>query len=231
VQYSTEGLINNPSLVFVHGVFTDISGYEELINVLAEKYRVYAFDLPGHGKSSKLTSKTNLSTLLEDFILKLEIKNPTIIGHSVGAIFAAKYAATNKNIKELILLNPAGIKSYSELKILFKLFKATYFKSKSAIKNEPISKLEKLITTKNIARDILNIQFWKQFFKLNRTNQSKDLKKIECKTKILWGKFDSIYPETYLDKYKKNLKNIEVHFINGGHSWPKRKPNLITKHL
>jgi len=161
VQYSTEGLINNPSLVFVHGVFTDISGYEELINVLAEKYRVYAFDLPGHGKSSKLTSKTNLSTLLEDFILKLEIKNPTIIGHSVGAIFAAKYAATNKNIKELILLNPAGIKSYSELKILFKLFKATYFKSKSAIKNEPISKLEKLITTKNIARDILNIQFWK----------------------------------------------------------------------
>ncbi len=231
INYIARGKIKSPPLVLVHGIFTDIRGYKKLISELAESYRVYAFDLPGHGLSSKLTSKTNISTVLDEFIKIKNIDHPTIIGHSAGAILAVKYAATNTNIKELILLNPAGIKYYSELNILLKLFKNAYSKSKSIAKHEPRSKIEKLIIKKNIERNILNIDFWKQFFKLNRIDQSKDLQKVGCKTKIIWGTHDRLFPDDYLQKYKSNLKNPKVHLVEGGHSWPRRSPHLIKKHL
>jgi len=231
INYIARGKISSPPLVLVHGIFTDIMGYKGLISELSEKYRVYALDLPGHGASGKLTSTTNLSTLLDDFVKLKEIKNPTIMGHSAGAVLAVKYAATNPNIKELILLSPAGIKYYSEIKLLFKVFKNAYSKSKSIARPEPKSKLEKLVIKRNIERNILNVQFWKQFFKLNREDQSKNLQKIKCNTKIIWGVHDRLFANDYLEKYKSNLKNPNVHFVDGGHSWPRKKPSLIKPHI
>jgi len=230
INYIIRGKPEHPPLVLVHGIFTDIMGYKGLITELTDKYRVYALDLPGHGASSKLTSKTNLATLLDDFVLKLNINKPTIVGHSAGAVLAVKYAATNPNIKELILLNPAGIKHYSEMSLLFKLFKNAYA-NKSSSKLKSRSKLDKLIIKKNIERNILNIEFWKQFFKLNKTDQSKDLQNIKCKTKIIWGNRDRLYSTDNIVEYSKNIKNHEIRFIEAGHTWPRKNPNLIKKHL
>jgi pimeloyl-ACP methyl ester carboxylesterase len=58
-----------------------------------------------------------------------------------------------------------------------------------------------------------------------------DNQKIECKTKIIWGIHDKVYPDPNLKKYKKHLKHAEVHFVDGGHSLPRNNPTLIKPHL
>jgi len=235
IHYLVEGKTNKPPLILVHGIFVDTSEYKELFEILITKYRVYAFDLPGHGKSDKANKKTKLSTIVDDFISNLKLKNPTILGTSAGAIFAVNYASKNKNIKELILLNPAGLKYNSNTTLFFKLLIDEYIlqrrKDKPKLKTRTEPKSDNKRIKRNIKRNIFNFYFWRAFLKLNKKDQSNLLRKIKCRTRLFFGTKDILFPKGYAKKYIKCFKNPEVHFIEGGHSWPRKNSQLFKKYL
>ena len=97
-------------LVLIHTIRTQIEFFSEMIPFYAQKYTVYAVDLPGHGQSS-ISKKINydepyLRKSIIDLINKLGLENITLVGESIGATLSLTIAATIPNkIKQVIAVN------------------------------------------------------------------------------------------------------------------------------
>ena len=79
------------AIVLVHGFGGDLDNWLFNIDALAEQATVYAFDLPGHGQSSKgITDPTlrGLSQALFAFIDEVGVGTAHLVGHSLGGAVA-----------------------------------------------------------------------------------------------------------------------------------------------
>lgn len=98
-------------LLLMHTIRTQIEFFSEMIPFYAEKYTVYAVDLPGHGQSS-INKKINydepyLRAALTELIHQLELNNLTLVGESIGATLALTLAATlPDHIRQVFAVNP-----------------------------------------------------------------------------------------------------------------------------
>ena len=96
----------------IHGLFSDAGSYTLLARRLAKGgLRVLAIDLPGHGGSE--ASGTTLDQLVETTstaLRALAVGPVRLVGHSLGAMIAAKIAAEGEiALDHLLLLAPAGL--------------------------------------------------------------------------------------------------------------------------
>ena len=99
-----------PSVVLIHGVGLNADAWYAMLPGLLEKYTVTAIDLPGHGHSA--TMPTRSEPTLNDFTSIVcdalnECDGPSVvIGHSMGALIAMDLACHHpKNIDAAIPLN------------------------------------------------------------------------------------------------------------------------------
>ena len=97
----------------------------EMINILMIDYTVYIIDYPGFGDTvfpNHNLTMDNYSEMIIKFFNDLKITNPNIIAHSFGGriaiLLSSKY---NIPIKNLILIDSAGIKPKMTLKKKFRL--------------------------------------------------------------------------------------------------------------
>ena len=96
----------------IHGLFADADSYTLLARRLAKGgLRVLAIDLPGHGGSD--ASATTLDQLVDTTataLRALAVGPVRLVGHSLGAMIAAKLAAEGEvALDHLLLLAPAGL--------------------------------------------------------------------------------------------------------------------------
>jgi pimeloyl-ACP methyl ester carboxylesterase len=101
------------TLVLIHGYGEHMLTWRAVIDPLAERYRVLAFDLAGFGGSDKPDRPYTLDAMVTSVRAMLErwTDPPVIlIGHSMGgAIAAATAAAEPERVVALVLVAPAGI--------------------------------------------------------------------------------------------------------------------------
>jgi len=102
---------NGDPLILLHTIRTQLDYFEEVIPQLAKNFTVYAIDLPGHGYSSIDTKASYdepyFRSAVIEFIQKLDLKEVTLAGESIGGVLALTVA--NKlpsRIKKVISSNP-----------------------------------------------------------------------------------------------------------------------------
>ena len=101
IHYVDEGCLDDPVLLFLHGVPTWSFTFRKIIpECVAAGNRVIAPDLPGFGKSdknglSKILSVENLVIWMEEFIWRLGLKRIFLFAHDWGAIIGLMLAAKN----------------------------------------------------------------------------------------------------------------------------------------
>jgi esterase len=81
------------TLVILHGLFGSAKNFASIAEALTPFATIYAYDARNHGRSHH-TSTHNLGELSEDlaeFIAEQNIKNPVLIGHSLGGLTAMDY--------------------------------------------------------------------------------------------------------------------------------------------
>ena len=85
-------------ILFLHGWLGSWRYWMPTMDSLAVDYRVYALDLWGFGDSDKSEDRFNMDqyvALIKDFTADLDITDPIIVGHSLGAAIAIDYATKN----------------------------------------------------------------------------------------------------------------------------------------
>ncbi|MFX1561179.1 MAG: alpha/beta fold hydrolase, partial [Promethearchaeota archaeon] len=101
---------NGPPLVLLPGQGADWTTYKKVLPSLSEKYRVYAVDIRGHGKSDWATGDYTFMSIGRDMSAFLEgvVQEPAIIsGNSSGGLIALWLAANKPRlVKSIILEDP-----------------------------------------------------------------------------------------------------------------------------
>jgi esterase len=82
------------SVVILHGLFGSSDNWQNIGKALGERYKVYLVDLPNHGRSPHTASFTyeTMRKAVYDFIEKHHIKQPVLVGHSMGGKVAMHVA-------------------------------------------------------------------------------------------------------------------------------------------
>lgn len=111
VNYECAG--EGSAIILLHGWGQNIEMMKPIADHLKSNFKVYSLDFPGFGQSSEPLIPWGVSDyadMLREFIVKLDIERPIILGHSFGCRVAIHYA--NKYpVNRLLLTGAAGLKS------------------------------------------------------------------------------------------------------------------------
>jgi len=108
-----DGAPGAPVIVMLHGLghWTQ-AAWDRLAPQFAATHRIVAFDLPGFGASDKPDRSYTLeyfTSAVRAVVASYEIPHFGLIGHSLGGLIAANYAAYHPDrVRALALLDPAG---------------------------------------------------------------------------------------------------------------------------
>lgn len=95
LRYEKTG--SGPPLVLLHTIRTQLEYFRDLAPLLAQKYTVYAVDLPGLGQSSidgsAAFDEPYLRKAVVRFLEAADLRNVTLVGESIGAVLSLTAAA------------------------------------------------------------------------------------------------------------------------------------------
>jgi pimeloyl-ACP methyl ester carboxylesterase len=110
---SIEG--DGPAIFLIHGIGASRHSWDGLVAALKPRYRVYAYDLRGHGKSPTPPPPYTLDDLVDDLEAlraELGVERAHFFGHSLGGMIAPAYARRYPNrVLSLGLLSTAAART------------------------------------------------------------------------------------------------------------------------
>jgi pimeloyl-ACP methyl ester carboxylesterase len=110
-RLSTFSLGRGHPVVLLHGLAANKLSWLPLLGPLAERYRVIAVDLPGHGESSKRRgdhTPAYFGAVTRRLIDELGLEKVAFVGNSMGGRIALEVSATTPDrVSALVLLGPA----------------------------------------------------------------------------------------------------------------------------
>ena len=109
INYVQYGNKKGKDIVLLHGWGQNIEMMDKLGKGLEKKYHITILDLPGFGRSSEPAFGWTIYDyyeMLVEFLKKLKIKNPVLVGHSFGGRISIIYSAKNKVDKLVLLASP-----------------------------------------------------------------------------------------------------------------------------
>lgn len=224
LNYIVEG--EGKPLVILHGWGCNIDTVRPIINILNDRYKVIAVDLPGFGKSSEPEEPIGsfeYAEIVKEFLEELKVEKAIFIGHSFGGklsiIFGSKYP---EMVDKIVLIDSAGliairgpkyyIKVYS-FKALRFTYKNFFFWIKDDKRLESFYKRFGSDDYKNSAGIMRKV-----LVKVVNENLKPLLKDIKASTLIIWGDKDDATP-LYMGKImEKEIKDSGlVVFEGAGH--------------
>ncbi len=108
-----EGCAGGATLVLLHGIGSNARSWLAFMNTLDARFASLAWDLPGYGSSRALADEwptaEDYCIVLGRVLDRLGLGNVVLVGHSLGALIAARFAATRyARIQALVLASPAA---------------------------------------------------------------------------------------------------------------------------
>ena len=97
-------------MVLIHGLGGAASEWDDLAPFLKATFRVYQFELSGHGHTQPILDPTiaKEAERLADFLAENGVQYPTLVGHGMGGLIALRYSLDHPAaVDRLILLDAA----------------------------------------------------------------------------------------------------------------------------
>lgn len=224
INYIVEG--EGSPILILHGWGASIDTVRPIINILNNRYKVYALDLPGFGSSSEpkeAIDSFQYAEIVREFLKEMNIEKATFIGHSFGGkvsiILSSKYPDI---FDKLVLIDSAGLIPKRGLKYYtkvysFKTLKFIYRKMFFWIKNE--KRMENFYKKfgSDDYRDSSGVMR-QTLVKVVNENLRPLLKDIKASTLIIWGDQDDATPVYMAHIMESEIKDSGlVVFEGAGH--------------
>ncbi|SMD31351.1 alpha/beta fold hydrolase [Picrophilus oshimae] len=205
-------------LILMHGFGGTGNTFLRIEPYLNENFKVIFPDLLGHGHSDKPDIDYTIhqqALAINDMIKSLNLDKIIIGGNSYGGWIALDYALNINEPEALILIDSAGTnRTFAE----------------DGMVNEVVDEIMKVRNYKN--RDAL-IKIAENNGRPSEKINLNDLKRLSCKTIIIWGKNDNTIPISKGYEYKNYIRNSEMHVLDSGHtpqiSNPEEVSSIINK--
>lgn len=242
VRYHEGG--KGKALVFLHGA-GGIMPNDPFLARLSQSWHVYAPLLPGYGDSEECASIRDmldftLHTL--DVIEALELKDPMLVGHSMGGMIAAEMAAlAPRDFSRLALIASAGL--WLESDPVPDLFAMLPYEMPPYLFHD-VEMGTKLMT----AGVALNDPEWLKGFLVTNSRQmgmagkilfpiperglSERLYRVRAKTLLVWGASDKLIPPVYGEAFRSAIKGAQLTIIpKAGHLVTLEQPDELVSAL
>lgn len=224
LHYRDTGEENLSPVVLMHGWGCNVDTVASIENIFKGKMRVLNIDIPGHGKSSEppaVWGVEEFTTLIEKFIKALNLKNPSLIGHSFGGRIGILLSSRNK-VDKLLLVDAAGVKPKRSLKYYWKVYSFKAMKNLLLLtlgKKKGTEAVEKLRGKKG-SPDYRNSSPRMRAIMSKCVNE--DLKhvmpSIKAPTLLIWGENDTATPLSDAETMKRLIPDAGlVSFPGCGH--------------
>lgn len=217
VAYWTHNDTKKKTLVLVHGFTGSHEGFRYLVPLLSD-YRLVIPDLPGFGVSplphEQLTLQ-HLGGLLCDLIQALGLKQPHLLGHSMGSLVVAEALRHNPKIahEKLILISPVpspiGI---ADMRRAGAMISQLYY---SASHRLPVVG-PKIATSKKITQLSTNMIMTATGKQLRDAIHQHHLDNLDYISSIGW--YRRLYRQinrTGISRYRQALRSFDILIING----------------
>jgi pimeloyl-ACP methyl ester carboxylesterase len=249
IFYREAGDKSKQQIILLNGVPNASSAFQELINDLKDDYYLVAPDFPGFGNSDVPDRKDyvytfqNISLTIEQFIEKMELKQPTVYALGYGGPIVFRIATRRPSIFSNYILQNSN--AYEEGLGPAMHNAAPFLENR----NYETTKLVKpLLTSNGIELFFLNgakdpgkinpDHYVTALHYLNRPGQEeiqldllynyasniaeypnwqKWLKETQPRLLLVWGKNDVFFPVTAAEAIKRDVPSAELHVYDTSH--------------
>lgn len=146
---------DKPKILCLHGWLDNAASFQALMQAMPDT-PMLAVDWPGHGKSQWRSGPYHFVDWVEDVyqIIEQHFDEPvTVIGHSMGGMVASAFcAAFGEKVRQLILIESAGVLSMEESQAKAQLRKGILSRQKT-IREEPVITPEQAISAREAVSD------------------------------------------------------------------------------
>ncbi|MGR8919883.1 MAG: acetoin dehydrogenase dihydrolipoyllysine-residue acetyltransferase subunit [Gammaproteobacteria bacterium] len=229
LRYSRMGE-GDEAIVLVHGFGGDADRWLFTQQPLAEKASVYAFDLPGHGQSTKTVADASvpgLAAVVVAFMDAVGIARARLVGHSLGGAIALQVALDHPDrVTGLSLIAPAGLGPDINAEYIAGFVAANSRKEMKPLLQQLVADPE--LVNRSLVNDMLNYKRIDGVPEalgaiadgfISGGVQSADLAPrlgdLGVPVQVIWGSEDKIIPASHADGLP---DNVEVRVLDGfGH--------------
>jgi pimeloyl-ACP methyl ester carboxylesterase len=235
---------NGQPLIILHGLFGFSDNWQTHAKKLADYYKVILVDLRNHGHSpwSDDFSYELMSEDLHQLMLENNIKNPIILGHSMGGKVAMTFAQKHPKLIDKLIVVDMGIKAYPPHHQHILAGMHALDLDKVTVRSEAEQILKQYIESEGVRQFLLKNLYWKEKGKLAwRMNVEvleremaeilKPLPKIDVFTPTLFirGELSNYILDEDFDVIEETFHDAELITIpNAGHWVHAENPELFV---
>jgi pimeloyl-ACP methyl ester carboxylesterase len=209
-------------LVFLHGA-GGVEAEDAFLARLAERFHVYAPLLPGYGDSEEcpeIRDMLDFTLHSWDVVEALGLKDPILVGHSMGGMMAAEMAAIAPNdVTRLGLVCPAGL--WLDDHPTVDIFSTLPYEMPALMFHDP----EAGAAMMTAGRSVTDPGFLQAYlvrnarqlgmagrilFPIPDRGLSQRLYRIKARTVLIWGDSDKAIPPLYAQEFKRRIKDIQL---------------------
>ncbi len=192
-----------------------------------------AVELPGHPDGSGLSTIEDYAIFVNNYIQKNSVKNPVLVGHSMGGAIAMEVALINQNLTGLILVGTgARLRVHPEL---LSQIKENYEEAGRQIASLSVSPTCDPVITERIRNELLKVKpgiTYGDFTACDKFDRMNDVERITYKTQIIVGADDKLTPVKYAQYLHDQIRNSKLVIIPGaGHSVMLERYRLFNEAL
>jgi len=246
LQYVVQGDPKGQVVVLLHGAGDSWHSWELVLPHLPKTFRVYAVTLRGHGLSDHPAAgyaRADFAADIGSLLKILELRNVTLVGHSLGSFVAQVVAANDAlgRLSRLVLIGsgpgrppdpntPSPVSSYfASVKDPIDYRFARDFQAGTAFTPLPPAFLETMIAEVQRVPAAM-------FHELARGSADpqhvEKLGRIKAKTLLLWGDKDSMFSKRDQDDLLKIIPGSRlIPYANTGHALHWEYPERFARDL
>lgn len=235
------------TLVLLHGIGSNAASFAALARAMPASAAVVAWDAPGYGDSAPLApdqpTPRDYADALARFLEAIGAGRVALAGHSLGALFAASFAAHYPaRVGALALISPAlgyGVEpggvlpsgAQSRIDEIAKLGPAAFAKKRAAgLVGDPKARPEVVAAVERAMSTVHPRGYVQAVHALGAGRLLADVQSIRIPVMVLVGTRDQITPPANAGELHAALpRSAGFHQIaNAGHALPQEEPDAVA---
>jgi len=206
-----ESIGRGKPLIFLHGWLGSWRYWMGSMEELSPYFRTYALDLWGFGDSDKSYERFSLLdyiNLLESFMDEMGIRRASLVGHSLGAVIAVRFAARYpEKVEKIVAVS---------IPLLGSALNSHFFKRNNVLSLIPSGYQEVLREAKKASAKALEMSAKS----VQGLDLRLDLLRLKSPTVIIYGDRDAVVNPSHLNALKDFKASIKALCLRGAQHFP-----------